>query len=111
MSPAAIPVSCDRVLAGALRLSLLPIVQREEAIAEVLHLAGRRPTVIRDALEQLRHGGSPGAISAAARRAERLLGEALCELFVAGFGQAVRDSSADELRTMVPSTPGARRRS
>jgi hypothetical protein len=79
MAPTSVttPVSPDRVLAGALRMTLLPVLAPERAVDELVQLAGGQAPALAGALERLHRDRGTGPASVAATATERLLRDAL----------------------------------
>jgi hypothetical protein len=75
-SPITTPVSPDRVLAGALRLTLLPFA-RERAVGELVELANGEAAALLGALDRLDRERGRGAASTTAIATERLLRDAI----------------------------------
>ena len=73
-SPITTPVSPDRVLAGALRLTLLPLA-RERAVDELVALANGEATALLGALDRLDRGRRAASTTAIATG--RLLRDAI----------------------------------
>jgi len=71
------PVSPDRVLAAALRLTLVPTTDRRRAIRELRDLAQGQSEPMRQALTRLRNDQPSGRFSRAAHMTEALLGATL----------------------------------